>query len=116
MNENCHVEPIHKTVADDQLRQADHALLSIWGMGCQNCAARVRNGLISLDGVYAVDVYLDQALADVGFDGTKVSEEMLIDAVSRAGNDGHHRYGAQLIRDELFRISLSFEAGKDKSE
>lgn len=101
MDENCYVEPIYKnTVNDEELRKADNALLAIWGMGCPNCATRVRNSLLALEGVYGVDVYLNMALAEVRYNGKKVSTEMLVNAVSRAGNDGRHEYRAKLIRTE----------------
>lgn len=98
MDENCYVEPIYKNeVSADQLRNADNALLAIWGMGCQNCVTRVRNSLLALEGVYGVDVYLNMALAEVRYDGRKISPNALVEAVSRAGNDGRHEYRAQLL-------------------
>lgn len=100
MEENCHVEPISRTASADQIRNADRALLAVWGMGCQNCAARVRNGLLSLDGVYTANVYLNLALAEVYYDGAHVSTDVLMDAVYYAGNDGRHEYRAQLIAAE----------------
>ena len=51
MDDNCHVEPIYKdTVSAETLRNADNALLAVWGMGCENCVTRVRNSLLSLFG------------------------------------------------------------------
>ena len=101
MDENCYVEPIAKTAPSaDQIRKADNALLAVWGMGCENCATRVRNSLLSLSGVYAVDIYLNMALAEVSYDSKKVSADELVSAVSRAGNDGRHAYRAQLITAE----------------
>ncbi len=97
MDENCHVEPINKTASADQMRQADSALLAVWGMGCPNCAMRVRNSLLSLDGVYGADVYLNMAMAEVIYDGRRVTGEALVNAVARAGNDGRHEYRAQII-------------------
>jgi len=97
MEENCYVEPINKTASADQMGQADSALLAVWGMGCPNCATRVRNSLLALDGVYAVDIYLNTAMAEVSFDSQKVSVKMLVEAVSRAGNDGRHEYRAELV-------------------
>ena len=98
MDENCYVEPIYKTIASaDQIQKADRATLAVWGMGCQNCVTRVRNSLLSLGGVYGVDVYLNMALAEVSYDDKKISAQRLVEAVSRAGNDGHHEYRAELI-------------------
>src|SRR5574342_55950 len=100
MDENCYVEPIYKSASADQIRDADNALLAVWGMGCENCATRVRNSLLALEGVYGVDVYLNMALAEVRYDSQKLPAEMLVEAVSRAGNDGRHEYRAQLIEAE----------------
>lgn len=97
MDENCYVEPINKTASADQIRKADSALLVVWGMGCENCATRVSNSLLALDGVYAADIYLNMAMAEVSFDSQKVSVKMLVEAVSRAGNDGRHEYRAELV-------------------
>lgn len=101
MDENCYVEPIYKnSVSVDQLQKAEIATLAVRGMGCENCATRVRNSLLSLNGVHGVDVYLNMALAEVSYDGKKISAQRLVEAVSRAGNDGHHEYCAELIAAE----------------
>ena len=98
MDENCYVEPIYKnTVSAGELQKADIATLAVWGMGCENCATRVRNSLLSLDGVHRVDVYLNMALAEIRYDIKHVSVNMLVDAVSRAGNDGRHEYRAEVL-------------------
>jgi len=97
MDENCYVEPVYKNATTDEVRNADNALLAIEGMGCQNCLTRVRNSLLSLEGVYAADVYLNMAMAEVSFDSQKVTGKMLVDAVSQAGNDGRHEYRAELV-------------------
>jgi copper chaperone CopZ len=100
MDENCYVEPIYKTASVDQIQKADTATLAVWGMGCENCVTRVRNSLLSLDGVYGVDVYLNMALAEVSYDSKKISADALVNAVSGAGNDGRHNYRAELISAE----------------
>ena len=97
MNDNCHVEPINKTVLDHVLGNADRILLSISGMGCQNCATRVRNNLLLLEGVYDADVLLNMRMAEIYFDEKKVSTDALIHAVTAAGNNGRHNYLAEVI-------------------
>jgi copper chaperone CopZ len=97
MDENCYVEPMNKNSTADQIRNGEYALLKVWGMGCENCVTRVRNSLLSLEGVYGVDVYLNMAMAEVSFDSKKVSAVALVNAVSRAGNDGRHEYRAELV-------------------
>ncbi len=101
MDENCYVEPIYKNMAAaDQLQNADKATLIIWGMGCPNCATRVRNSLLLLEGVYGVDVYLNMSLAEVSYDREKLPATELVVAVARAGNDGRHEYRAELVAME----------------
>lgn len=100
MDENCYVEPIYKTASADQIQKADIATLAVWGMGCENCVTRVRNRLLSLEGVFGVDVYLNMALAEVRYDRNKISAMELVNAVSRAGNDGRHHYRAELLAAE----------------
>ena len=98
MDENCYVEPIFKDIpSEDQLQNAEQITLAVAGMGCQNCATRVRNSLVSVAGVYDVDVYLNMGAAIVIFDKTKLFAKELIEAVARAGNDGRHEYRAELI-------------------
>jgi len=97
MSDSCHVEPIQKTALDHVIQNADRILLSVSGMGCPNCAARVRNGLLLLDGVHDAEVLLNMRMAEVYFDEKKVSAEMLVRAVAGAGNDGRHHYQAQVI-------------------
>lgn len=100
MNEDYGIEPIHKTVSMEQRRQADRVWLSVGGMDCSNCAIRVRNGLISLEGVYAADVYLDMALAEVFYDRRKVSTNTLQLAVHSASRLDYHEYHAVVIATE----------------
>jgi len=101
MDENCYIEPIYKNNASaDQILKADQATLAIWGMGCENCATRVRNSLLSLEGVYGVDVFLNLALAEITYDNSRVAIAELVEAVSRAGNDGRHEYRAASISAE----------------
>lgn len=98
MDENCHVEPVYKEIPSaDHLQNAEQITLVVSGMGCQNCAMRVRNSLFSLDAVYDVDVFLHAGVAIVIFDKNKLSTDKLIAAVASAGNDGRHEYRAELI-------------------
>ena len=56
MEHNCHIEPLERKFATAEYQKTDVALLTISGMGCPTCAARVRNSLISLYGVTDVTV------------------------------------------------------------
>ncbi|HEY4691627.1 MAG TPA: heavy-metal-associated domain-containing protein [Anaerolineae bacterium] len=98
MDEQCHVEPLQKVATADERSKTSWTLLAVYGMGCPNCANRVRNSLISLNGV--MDAYVDHTLgiADVEFNPDRVTIPALIDAVARAGGDGRHNYRAELAR------------------
>lgn len=100
MDEQCHVQPVEKPVTVQQIRDADRVLLAVGGMGCSNCALRVRNALIALEGVYRADVYLNLTLAEVYYDSRKVSITALQEAVYHAGNDSRHEYHALVIATE----------------
>ena len=97
-HENCHVDPLEKPLDRQAIESAVAAYLLVGGMGCQNCAMRVRNGLLGLEGVIAAEVELGQGLAAAAYDPERVTTEDLIQAVSNAGNDGRHNYFAQLIK------------------
>ncbi len=101
MSDNCHVEPIHKTVLDQVIQNADRILLSVSGMGCPNCATRVHNSLLSLEGVYDAHVMLNLRMAEVYFDQKKVNPDRLIQAVTAAGNDGRHTYLATVVGKQI---------------
>jgi copper chaperone CopZ len=101
MDESCYVEPIYKDLAlADQIQKADKATLVVSGMGCNNCVTRVRNNLLSLEGVYGVDVFLNMAVAEILYDRAKICPTEFVPAVARAGNDGCHEYRAQLVAME----------------
>ena len=100
MDENCHVDPIQKTATSDEQQTVTTALLAVWGMGCPNCAARVRNSLIALTGV--VEAYVDHTagMAQVNYNPNLTNLPALVEAVARAGGDGRHNYRAQLMNGQ----------------
>lgn len=101
MEDHCHVEPIQKVATTDEQKNVELALLAVWGLGCPNCANRVRNSLLSLYGV--TDAFVDHAagIAQVTFNPNIETIDDLINAVSRAGSDGRHEYGARLLATAL---------------
>jgi copper chaperone CopZ len=99
LSNNCHVEPLKKSLDQETLSSAKAVYLAIWGMGCPTCATRVRNGLLSLQGVLAAEVNLEQGLAVTAYDPEIVTVNDLLQAVSAAGNDGRHNYLAELIQE-----------------
>lgn len=94
MENNCHVETIQKTATDVERAVEETVVLAVWGMGCPNCAIRVRNSLISLQGV--TEAYVDHSIgsAKIFYNPYLVKVENLLNAVRQAGGDGRHEYGA----------------------
>ena len=97
MEANCHVEPLNKIVTPEEASQAQPTILAIWGMGCVNCATRVRNGLLQVDGVVSAAIDLERGLAYVDYISAKTNLHALVLAVADAGNDGMHHYCAGII-------------------
>lgn len=101
MDDNCQVVPIQKTITAEERRNIEMALLTVWGMGCPNCETRVRNSLLSLNGVVYAYVDHTAGIAGVAFNSEMVDIEMLIIVVSSAGNDGRHEYKARKFGKEV---------------
>ncbi len=96
-DKNCHVEPVQKQPAVEELSQTKRKWLAIRGMGCQNCANRVRNSLLGLEGVSAVLVDVQRAVAVVDFNPSMVRLVDLANAVTAAGGDGRHEYSVVTV-------------------
>jgi len=94
MDENCHVEPLQKIATVEEQQATALIMLGVQGMGCPNCAARVRNSLLRLKGVTEADVDHLTGTADVEFNPNLVAVPALLEAVAQAGNDGRHQYRA----------------------
>lgn len=90
----CRVGPMAKDLEPGALDSADYAQLGVSGMGCVNCANRVRNALLLAPGVLAVEIDLSRGLATVAFDTRKVDLAEMIAAVARAGEGTRHVYRA----------------------
>ena len=95
MDKNCYVEPLQKTPTGEEQQTTTSVLLAVEGMGCPNCAARVRNSLLGLTGVVGAQVVLEAGMADVTYNPDLTDVAALIDAVVQAGADGRHKYHAQ---------------------
>lgn len=97
MENNCHIGTIQKTASEVERAIEETVVLAVWGMGCPNCATRVRNSLVLLDGV--IEAYVDHVIgcANILYNPSMVSRIELMDAVGRAGKDGRHEYGASLM-------------------
>ena len=97
MDENCYVDPVQKTATAEERQATTSTLLAVQGMGCPNCAARVRNRLLALTGVVEAKVALDLAIADITYNPNLTDVPALIHAVAAAGGDGRHAYRAKVI-------------------
>jgi Cd2+/Zn2+-exporting ATPase len=95
----CHVVPLTKAVTPAEKKNLAVAGLTVWGMGCKNCAARVRNSLIALEGVVEADVDHTTGFAFVEYNPDLVGTTALLEAVAKAG-DNHHKYIALMISEE----------------
>jgi|Deesub1362A_J573_1020465.scaffolds.fasta_scaffold05512_5 copper chaperone CopZ len=91
---DCHVEPISKPITAEAKARADQVFLAVWGMRCPNCAMRVRNSLLQLEGVLEAEVSHINGIAQVLYDREKVDVLALAKAVASAGGDGRHSYRA----------------------
>ncbi len=94
---HCHVEPITKSATEEELTRASNVMLAVLGMGCVNCANRVRNSIVSLNGVVSAKVDHGRGLADVSYDPELTTIDELVRAVARAGGDGRHEYRAYAL-------------------
>jgi copper chaperone len=96
-HDNCHVDITEKTFEGDLPAGLSQAQLQVGGMGCPNCAARVHNALLGLDGVFKAQVDLEQAMAEVLYDSQQVAPQALMLAIELIGKQTNHNYQAQLL-------------------
>lgn len=97
MDNPCHVDAIEKESSLVDVNDAIIARLAVQGMGCINCANRVRNSLLAVEGVVSADVDWQSGLALVDYVPAKTTIDALLRAVDTSGNDGRHHYRAQAI-------------------
>lgn len=90
----CHVDRVETSVDPALLERSGTAFLAVSGMGCPNCAARVRNALVLTDGVLEAEVEHTAGLAVVSFQREKVDVATLRRALAAAAAGTHHRYAA----------------------
>lgn len=98
MENNCHIEPVKKTITPEELESTSLVMLTIQGMGCRNCATRVQNSLIQVKGVIDAEVYHTSGVAEVIYNPNLTTQDALVEAVTQAGGDGKHEYRAWIYR------------------
>jgi len=94
MSDECHIDPVFKEILPADRAAASAIALAVAGMGCPNCAMRVRNSLLRLDGVVEAEVDHLAGRATIFYRPERTSLPAMIDAVRRAGGDGRHEYWA----------------------
>ncbi|HKK28310.1 MAG TPA: heavy-metal-associated domain-containing protein [Gemmatimonadota bacterium] len=93
----CHVDPVRTAVDPTLLERSATAFLAVSGMGCPNCAARVRNALVLTEGVVEAEIDHVAGLAVVSYLSEDVDVETLRRSIASAAEGTHHRYGAVSI-------------------
>lgn len=94
---NCHVDLLEKLFDGEIPDGLSQTQLLVTGMGCPNCAARVHNALIQMDGVLKADVRLESGMTRVLYDSERVKSAGLLLAIEMMGKQTHHNYQAQVI-------------------
>lgn len=79
-------------------RATAQAHLLVEGMGSAHDVAEVRHVLEELDGVVFETVALVPPIASIVYDPTRVTEQDLVAAVSRAGAEQGRRYEPRVLR------------------
>lgn len=97
MNDRCYVEPLEKTATSEERAETQWTILAVWGMGCPNCVARVRNSLLRVHGVVGAEVDLLSSAAYLIYNPSLTDIPALLEAVAQAGGDGRHEYRAMHI-------------------
>lgn len=89
---DCHVDPAVSGASAEEIERAGVQHLAVAGMGCPNCANRVRNSLLLTPGVLEVEMDLQTGLATVWYDDGEAGLPDLLGAVSAAARGTHHTY------------------------
>lgn len=97
---DCHVDPAPSRGSGFEKRDTHAVHLAVAGMGCINCANRVRNALLEVEGVVEVEVdRLRGGLTTVWCRPDRGDRtDDLTGAVAECGRRSHHRYIAVPIR------------------
>lgn len=101
MDDPCvEIQPLDKQPAQAETARQSTAYLEIDGMGCANCANRVRNAILKTYGVTAVTIDQPDGLGEVNYNPALVSPDALVQAVQSAGSDGFHHYDSRILAVE----------------
>lgn len=97
------VEPVENQNGQAILFTATVAFLDVLNMDCSKCAALVRKELSQLDGVLAVEVFLEKGVVVVTYDPNRVTTDGLLASIAKAGLSECRYYAATLIGNEPAR-------------
>lgn len=61
--------------------------IKVLGVDCNNCASHVAKALQGVNGVEKVDIRLDEKIALVTFDASKITKKEVADKVEDVGYD-----------------------------
>ena len=89
---DCHVDPVTTRVTAEERAEAEVQRLAVAGMGCPNCANRVRNALLEEPGIVDVEVDPQAGLATIWCRPGSTRTRDLLEAVDRSGRGTLHRY------------------------
>lgn len=93
---HCHVPQLKVDAPAGGARRKETLVLAVAGLGCDNCANRVFNSLITTCGVYGAVVDRVTARVRVDFDPALTGPAALVRSVESAGERSGHRYRAAL--------------------
>ncbi len=103
MQDQCDVKPIAPATFADASNDARIIKLLVSGMGCRNCATRVRNSLLQVKGVISADVDWKSGLTFVDYIPEQTTAMALINAVAQAGDGQRHQYVARTLNQGAVR-------------
>lgn len=94
MHQNTQVLRLEPRSACPPMWDLSAVRLRIDGMGCAQCAERVRAGLVASPGVRGARVELASATASVVFDPARLSVDQVMEIIERTGTTSGHAYVA----------------------
>lgn len=75
--------------------------LAISGMGCVNCANRIHNALITMDGVGQAHIDHRTGQGAVFYNPDRLSADKILARIAFAGGTSGHRYRAEVTSREV---------------
>lgn len=92
------VEPESSHATPEALSSAATVDLAIAGMGCRNCANRIRNVLLEQPGVLEAELEVARALARVWYDPSRTGVREILSTVDELGERTQHQFLAVALR------------------